>query len=406
MKWLVLILFLILASLFGGYVFVKGYPYRLYSGWVQGKNWNKYYQIDEFRSQWLKPIAVEDITPYKEDYGQLWKEFPLTNIRIPLPVRHPLYVTVPFLQSESPKSDPLVGMILRDPTGREQSRVYTVPVNILKDHTQGQDLFKLPFVKNRILKLSQDKLWRDIFKHEIVAKSKSLDEMIYDLYILHLRSKVLPKSTTKYGLLKDDKALVELESQDKDYRIELVMTNNNGSVFSYILRTETNNEESVKLRSKFLELIRFAPIDPAMGKFLYTEFKHLNFARQVDQEGMLYLFSAWSQDFSNIDMFKEMIFYLERGRNNSEQLRPLYSFAVKRFGKTFTTKSIFSETDDQEIALQRKIEMEKIDKDHSVQREKDKPAVQPDLTPDEKMNEYLKRAKEEGDAKTEDMVIH
>lgn len=406
MRWLLLILLLISASLFGGYVFVKGYPYRLYSNWVQGKNWNKYYQIEGFKTLLLSPVAVEEITPYKEDYGQLWKEFPITNIRIPLPVRHPLYATVPFLQGQSAKVDPHVGMILLDPTGREQSRVYAIPVNLMKDQTQGQELFKLPFVKNRILKLPQDKLWQDIFKHEIVAKSKSIDEMIYDLYILHLRSKVLPKSTKKYGLLKDDKALVELESEDKDYRIELVMTNNNGSVYSYVLKTEINNEESLKLRSKFLETIKFNPIDPAMGKFLYTEFKQLNFARQVDQEGMLYLFSAWTQEFSNIDMFKEMIFYLERGRNNSTQLRPLYAFAVKNYGKSFTTKSIFSDTDDQEIALQRKIELEKIEKDQDAQREKEKTPERPDLTPDEKMNEFLKRAKEEGDTKSEDMVIH
>jgi hypothetical protein len=392
--------------LFGGYVFVKGYPYRLYSNWIQGTGWNKYYQIEGYRSQWLKPIPAEPIDPYKEDYGQLWKEFPLTNIRIPLPVRHPLYVTVPFLKSENPKSKPLVGMILLNPAGREQSRIYTIPVNILQDHTQGQELFKLPFVKNRILKLPTDKLWQDIFKYEISVKSKSIDEMIYDLYILHLRSKILPKSTIKYSLLKDDKALVELVSDDKDYRVELVMTNNNGSVYSYILRTEINNDESLKLRSKFLESITFIPIDPALGKFLYTEFKQLNFARQVDQEGMLYLFAAWTQDFTNIDMFKEMIFYLERGRGNSSQLRELYGFAVKRFGKTFTTKSLFSETDDQDIALQRRIEIEKIDKDHEVQKEKSKLPVQPDLTPDEKMNEYLKKAKEEGDQKSDDMIIN
>lgn len=406
MRWLLAIFLILGSTLLGGYIFIKGYPYRLYSNWINGKEWNKYYQIEGYKKDWLKPIAINDIAPYKEDYGQLWKEFPLRNIQIPLPVRHPLYQTLPFLEGKNPKSDPIVGMIFLNPNGREQSRVYTMPVSFLKDHTQGQDLFKLPFVRNRILKFSADKVWKDIFTYEIKIKSKNLEEMIYDLYILHLRSKILPRSMVRYGLLNQDKALIELNSSDKDYSVELVLSNQSGSIHSYVLRTEINNDESRKLRSKFLESITFSPADPAMGKFLYTEFKQLNFARQVDQEGMLYLYSAWSQDYQNTDIFKEMIFYLERGRSNNAQLRPLYAFAIKYFGKTFTTKKIFNETDDQDIVLQRKIELEKIEKENEAIKEKGKLPVEPDLTPEEKMNLYLKKAKEEGPVESKDMTIH
>lgn len=406
MRWFLIILLIVSAAVFGGYIFLKGYPYRIYANWISGKDWDKYYTIEGYKREWLSPIEIEPISSYKEDYAQLWKDFPLRNIRIPLPVRHPLFQTVPFVEGESNKSQPHIGIVLLNPGGREISRIYTLPGNILKDQTQGQELYKLPFVRNRILKLPVDKLWNDIFTHKIEVKSKTLDEMIYDLYILHLRSKILPKAMVKYGLLKDGRALVELESQDKDYTIELVMTNTSGSVYSYILRTEINNDESRRLRSKFLDSISFSPVDQAMGKFLYTEFKQLNFARQVDQEGMLYLFSAWSQDFKNTEMFKEMIFYLERGRNNGAQLRPLYTFAMKYFGKTFTSKSIFNEHDDPNIVLQRRIEIEKIEKANDARKEKERPPVEAELTPDEKMNFYLKKAREEGNAKTEDMTIH
>jgi hypothetical protein len=406
MRWLVIILLISCATVFGGYVFLKGYPHRLYSNWIQGKEWNKYYKIEGYTSAWLAPVEIHDIDPYKEDYSQLWREFPLRNARIPLPVRHPLFVTVPLVEAQGPKSIPHIGMIFLTPAGRELSRVYTLPVSFIKDHTMGQDLFKLPFVKNRILKLPKEKLWNDIFSYDIIARSKSFEQMIYELYLLHLRSQILPKSTIKYGLLKDNRALIELESRDKDYMVELIMANQSGNIYSYVLRTEINNDESRKLRSKFLESISFAPADPAMGKFLYTEFKQLNFARQVDQEGMLYLFSGWSQDFENFDMFKEMIFYLERGQRNVAQLKPLYKFAFKRFGKTFTQKAIFNEKEDQEIVLQRKIEIENMAKASEAAREKEKPPIEADLTPDEKMNLYLKKAKEEGPAKSNDMTIH
>lgn len=406
MRWLLLLLLILSAALFGGYVFVKGYPYRLYSGWVKGEDWNIYYSIQNYRPLLLAPVDVQLIPMYKEDYAQLWNDFPLKNARLPLPVRHPLFKTVPIVQPTGEKAAPQVGMMIFDPSNREISRIYTLPNTISYDYTQGQELFKLPFVRNRILKISLDQLWKDVFTYNIEVKSKSLDEMIYDLYILHARSKILPKAAVRYGLIKDDKAIVELESLDKDYLLELVFTYIGGNIYSYVLRTEKNSEESRKLRGKFLEAISFSAIDPALGKILYTEFKQLNFARQVDQEGMLYLFSAWTQDIDNLVLLKEMIFYLERGRDTKKQLKPLYEYAVKRYGKTFTTKELFSDSDDQNIALQRKIELEKIKAGQEADREKDKPPLEAELTPEEKMNIYLKKAKESAEKDKKDMTIH
>lgn len=406
MRWLLGFIFVVCLAVFGGYIFLKGYPYRLYSGWIEGKNWNRYYSIVGYRQSWLKPSGIEEIPPYKEDYGQLWRSFPLRNAQIPLPVRHPMFQTVPLVESTGEKNPPQIGISILAPSSRELSRIYTLPTQLAADHSQGQDLFKLPFVRNRILKLSPDKLWKDMFTYSIEVKSKSLDEMIYDLYILHLRSKTLPKETVRYGMTNKNQALIELSSKDKDYMIELVLTHENGSIYSYVLRTEKNSDESKKLRAKFLDNISFSAIDPNMARILYTEFKGLNFARQVDSEGMLYLFSAWSQDLNNVEMLKETIFFLERGRTNSLQLKPLYTFALKHYGKTFTTRNIFGDHEDPNLALQRKIEIESIEKTHEALKEKEKPPVEPELTPDEKMNLYLKKAKETGPAKSDDMTIH
>lgn len=406
MRWLLGFIFILCLAVFGGYIFLKGYPYRLYSNWIEGKNWNKYYSIPGYKASYLKPVEIEEVPPYKEDYGQLWKVFPLRNAQVPLPVRHPLFQTIPLVESNGEKAEPKFGMIILNPNDREITRIYTLPTGLAGDYSQGQELFKLPFVRNRILALPLDKLWKDVFTFNIEVKSKTLDEMIYDLYILHLRSKILPKDTIRYGLLKDGKALIELASNNKDYIVELIQTYDSGSIYSFILRTEKNNDESRKLRSKFLENISFTPVDPAMSKFLYTEFKQLNFARQVDQEGMLYLYSAWSQEMENVEMLKEMIFYLERGRTRGLQLRPLYKFAMKHYGKTFTTRNIFNEHEDPNLVLQRKIEIEKIEKAQEATREKEKPVAEPELTPDEKMNMYLKKAKEEGPAEAKDMTIH
>lgn len=409
MRWLLGIVLTIGLAVIGGYIFLKGYPYQLYSSWIDGKDWNRYYRIPNYSDSLLKAGSFEEISPYEEDYSQLWREFPLQNATVPLPVRHPLFQTVPVIDSKNAKKPPLLGMTILSPNGRELSRLYTLPMTLYHDHSQGQDLFKLPFVRNRILKLDREKLWKDLFSFEIKIHSKSLDDMIYDLYILHLRSKYLPPGTVKYGLIKNgQQALIEIASKDKDYIMEFVLTNNSGSIYSYLLKTERNNSDSIKLRSKFLEGISFHPIDPAMGRFLYKEFKQLNFARQVDQEGMLYLFSAWSQDLDSQDLLKEMIFYLERGKNRGAQLNPLYKYALRKYGKTFTTKVSGGEDDgDAEIKLQRNIEMEELSRKLEAENEKMKVEPTPELTPDEKMNLFLKKAKENGRVKdNQDMTIH
>lgn len=407
MRWFAGISVLVVTFLIGAYLFMKDFPYHKYSQWVEGRGYDRYYDISGFRKIYLEPTGLEEIPPYQEDYVQLWKEFPLRNCQVPLPTRHPLFQTVPIIEFKSKTTAPHLGIMLMDPTGREISRVYTMPNRLYQDHSQGQDLFKLPFFRKRLLTKGLDALWKDIFSFKVEPKEKSMDEMIYDLYIIHLRSKILPQETVRYGLIKDGKqALIELESQDKDYMVELVLTQDSGSIFSYVLKTEINKEESRKLRAKFLESISFSPVDVAMGRLLYTEFKALNYARQVDQEGMLYLYAAWSQNPDNVDLLKEMITYLERGHNTKQQLKALYTYSFKRYGKTYTTRRDVDEQDNPELVLQRKIEIEQQDKQKAAEAAQVRLPEAPELTPDEKMNMYLKRAKEEKTKESQDMTVH
>ena len=386
--------------------FLWRYPSSLYDKWMKGEGWNKYYEISEFRPLLLKPLEPESIPEYKEEYPELWKDFPLRSTMLPLPVRHPFFVTVPILDYDKKVKSLQLGMNFLGPGGRENSRIYVLPSGIQKDYSIGLDLFKLPFVKNRIVSLSPEKLWTDIFTKKIEAKDKPLNEMIQDLYLLYIRSKILPRETVRYGIIPGKStAIIELSSKDKDYIMEMVMIQDKGNLFTYVLRTEKNNEESRKLRSKFLYTITFSPTDTDMARILYTEFKQLNFTRQVDQEGMLYLFSAWSQDTSNVDLLKEMIFYLERGSRYHKHLSTFYKYAYAKYGKTYTTRDVFTDQDDNEIALQRKIELEAVGRGQVVEREKVN-QVGPELTPDERMNLYLKKAKEAPVQKKDEMTIH
>lgn len=409
MRWLIGLIVILICLVIGvGSVLLKDYPYKLYSQWVRGSGYNNYYRLSQYRSDFLSPTAIEDISPYQEDYVQLWKEFPIRNCLIPLPTRHPLFQTIPIVELQTHQKVPQLGMIILSSNLREISRIFTLPTSLYEDHSQGQDLFKLPMFKTEILQHSSEKVWKDMFSYKIDVRPKELNEMVYDLYILHLRSKVFSKNMVRYGLIKNGKAIMELESQDKDYRVEYVLTFNKGNIYSYILKTEIQNTESTKLRSKFLESISFNPVDSSMGKILYTEFKQLNFARQVDQEGMLYLFAAWSQDIENQDLFKDMIYFLERGNNHWPQLEALYKYSFNRYGKTFTTRKDFNEKGDQNIVLQKKIEIENIEKRREIELQSKRPAPLPDMSPEEKMNMYLKKAKEEipNPKNNKEMIVH
>lgn len=407
MRLIVGSLLILVTALVGSYLYIVDFPYYKYSRWINGKSKDRYFEISQFREIYLNPISLDKVPAYQEDYVQLWKEFPLRNSLIPMPTRHPMFQTVPIIETNGANGTPQFGIILQDPAGREISRVYTLPNRLYQDHSQSQELFKLPFVRNRLLSKKLEEVWKDIFSYKIEVKDKPIDQMIYDLYIVHLRSKILPKETIRYGLIKDGKqALIELSSKDKDYIVELVLTMDSGSIFSYILKTEKNREESVKLRAKFLASITFSPVDDAISRFLYTEFKQLNFARQVDQEGMLYLFAAWSQNPDNVDLLKEMIYYLERGQNTKKQLKTLYTYSFKRYKKTYTTRKDVDEQDNPEIILQRNIEIEEKENRAKAEAASNKQPDAPELTPDEQMNLYLRKAKQDKSKEAADMTVH
>ncbi len=406
MRWLAGFLLLLALSLLGGYVFIKGYPYRLYANWANGEGWNQYYMISSYRNLYLTPEAVAPLEEYKEDYQQLWKPFPLRNALVPFPVRHPLYRTVPIIQRYKTNAPPLIGMSILSAKGRELTNLYTIPARFLPDYSLGQELFKLPFVRNRILKYDQNQVWKDIYSKKIEVVSKSMDEMIYDLYLIHLRAEMIPRDAIRYGLIDGELAVLEVKSPDKDYRVEMINKLLNGQVYTYVLKTDLRNPNSTKLRSKFLSSINFTHVDSSMGDILYREFKQLSYARQVDSEGMLYLFSAWSMDIDNEALMREMIFHLERGTLNELQLVPLHRYAFSRFGSTFTTKASDADNTDPEIHLQRMIELDRKEQRARASRSVKVPDEMEGLSEDEKMRIRLRKAKEAGPSESSDVTVH
>jgi hypothetical protein len=409
MRWIFLILLILGCVLAAGgwvtYNYALSRPYQIYSEWMRGENYGRLYRINNYHPRLLAPEGVEELLAYREDYAQLWKQFPLAYANVPLPIRHPLYQLIPSIQAPENSPRPMYGFILQNPQGRQICRIHLMPLSTFKYHTQGQEFFKLPYIKNRLRAKASHELWKDIFSYVIEIKPKSTEEMIYDLYILHLRSQLLPPQVIRHGLLSEKgPAIIEVESSNKDYRVEIVLRENNGAIFSFLIQTEKEEIESQKLRTKFIQSITPSSIDESVAKILYAEFKQLNYARQIDQEGMLYLFSAWSQNPDESALLKEMISYLERGKDTNKQLKSLYQYALKKFGKTLSSSS-GPISDDPELDLQRKIEIEQREKAKMQHNKQPPPTTVPELSAEEKMNQYLKQAKENKLRAKDEMAI-
>jgi hypothetical protein len=371
-------------------------PYELYRDYMQGKYSNEWYQLPKSGEGFLTPRPPFELEKYVEDYGELWKEFHLQDMLVPLPKRHPLFNVVPDLKLSKDKKQVFIGLKFLSPSKRIASQLYFLENRIFSTYEKDQKIFTIPICKSVIESYSDEDIWRDVFGKNISLDERDFKKMIYNLFLVNLRMKFLPAQLISYQYIPSlDIAVLEIPSKNKDYKSEIILKKMQNFIFSYLVITEKSNQDSVRLRAKFIESIKFQQSDESISHLIYQEFKQLSFARQVDQEGMLYLLSAWSHNVHSADILKEMIYFLERGQSNSDQLKLLYKFSYFKFGQTFANNDDV-EIDDPEINLHKKMELEEkrnIKEAEEMKANYKAPVVE--MNPEEKMNDLLKKAKEE-----------
>ncbi len=385
-------------------------PAYLYDQAIHGRSTYDLYQIKKFNRKLYIPTQNAFVSDISGSYSNLWREFHVKDIVVPLPSGHPMYKAVPSIRMIKGLSDPQLGIRFNGPSGREIARLHLLSSGVWSNEADGQELFRLPMVRKEILKKSQDEIWKDVFTYKISGWDMPWEKMVYNLYILHLRSIMLPDSFTNFGMVEGkDLAYVELPSANKDYKTEMIFSFQKGLLLSYLLVTDRQASDSKEIRARFINGINFRSTDPALTPIIYREFKQLNFNQQTDQEGMLFLLSAWSHDMNNIEMLKEMIYFLERGSKNKQQLKAIYRFAFERYKKTFTTRDTGMEDDDPDIRLSRQIELEGLAERKTLQEKPRNVMKAPELSNKERMEQMLKKAKESKPQKKksrEKMIIY
>lgn len=382
-------------------------PHYLYSKVLKNEIKNKWFYINEYRNDLLTPSRYPFKNIESMSADNLWKDFQMGDVLIPLPYKHPFYKIVPLLDAK--KKNMELGLSFRDLSNREFAKVFFIENNFFKNVLQSQELFKLPISRDIIRKVKKTIIWADLFSKEIKDNNIDYAEMIYNLYLLQLRHLFIHKNAISFGNIgQQDVGIIMLESADMDFDCELVMTMRNGMIYSYVLFTDKASPEGRELRDRFLNKVKFIRGDQNIAKINYNEFKALPFTSQAKQEGLIYLYAAWSNwQEKQEELLKEIIFYAERGRLD-QQLKIFYQYALDKYGKTLSSLSS-DQILDTKLKLTKKIEEEKDDlaiRQKAIIEQQEKIKNEPELSSEQRLKLKLRNAKEAKRQKQDKQVLN
>jgi hypothetical protein len=388
-------------------VFIAGIilvsPYYYYNKIIKNDYNSKWFSISKFNENILSPKGKIELREPNLGNDDLWRKFHIRDTNIPLPYKNPFFFVAPILKYNEDTKTTNYGISVFGTSKLEISKVFFVNNRILPSVIRSQNLFKLPISTEILKSISFEKIWKDVFLKDLKVWDIPYSELLYNLYLLQLRTVILPDKFKNFGLIDDTTAVVELFSPDKDYKSELVLTKKRGLIYSYLIVTDLNNNESQVLRYKYLKEISFRPSSETLSPIIYKEFKALEYKYQIGQIGMMFLISAYSHNDDPVYL-KEMIRYLERGENNQTPLKRLYEYANKRYGSTFASKIIKGIELEQDLLLKRNIELENQKRIEELSREEIK-VKEDNQTDEERFQEKLDQAKENKTIKENRMII-
>lgn len=337
----------------------------------------------------------------------LYETFHFSNFQMPLPLNHPFFSIIPSIKTDS--SGPRLGGHFLD--GKNNDLISFIVEKTYKLETSSGEhkLFSLPIFRNHIRRKSNEEVWKDLFSKKLSLPSNigesfyesllalrevSYNDLVYNLYILHNRSLLFPKGSKRISF--DSKlghGLIEIESEDSRNRIERLYIIDKGIIYPITIKTTIGSVAAEKFRSRLLRetVYKSSSVDSSIP--IYAQYKNISYAGRIDQQGMTYLFAAWSHDIVNREYVRVIILFLERGKSNLKYLKPFYEYAYKKFGSNLSgSNEILLETAEEKLKRKLKEELEsEVKKEEMLAR----PKTEGDFTtPDEKIKYFLQKAKE------------
>lgn len=438
-KVIYLILFLcLIVTMSVGALLVIVTPFYLYEETLINGISNQYITLLRPTKYLLAPKSISlDISKGKyTDDGSLWKNFHFLRFNISLPLHHPQILVIPDIDDKFEYKSIKLGAKFLDHNQKQFYSFRTEEVEKFSLLIEKQKIFNLPIFKNKFLKMSSNEIWRDIFNRNIknykyrpllssvinfqddvvnnglivVAALKTMNfnayfELVYNLFILNLRENLFNKNVLKISFLKDKNyGVIQLKDKDERFIKEKVLILEGGVVYEISLRTKQGDILASSIRKKMLENLDYRPLDKNSAELIYNEYKQLNYDQKVDQEGMTYLYAAWSHVHTEKEFLREMIQFLEKGRNNSIHLAPLYQFGYKKFGTTFSSKSDKLK-EDASAKLERKIAEELAEEIEKEKKLRDNISDSSFDNSEQKVKYYLNKAKNADNTDVSDEVL-
>jgi len=341
------------------------------------------------------------------DQKYFFREFHFSNFLLPLPFNHPTFFLIPTIKNES--SGTRLGASFLDGKNTELLSFMVEKPYKLETISGDQKIFLLPVFRNHIYRKSEEEVWRDLFSKKLslpsnvgksfyeslfALKEVTYNDLVYNLYILYNRTHLFPASTKKVSFNPATKqGILELDSDDPKYRVERLFLIEKGMVYSLTIKTKKGLAQSEDYRNKMLSEVKYKSTTTDSAIPIYAQYKNISYGNRVDQQGMTYLYAAWSHDLGNRDFVRVIILFLERGKSNLKFLKPFYEYAFKKFGSNLSADNEFLlETPDEKLKRRMKEELE-----NEIKKEENANAPKFEgnfSTPDDKIKFYLQKAKE------------
>jgi len=161
------------------------------------------------------------------------------------------------------------------------------------------------------------------------------------------------------------------------------------------LRTLLEDYPAEKYRQKLLKTMTVKDSHPDSSIHLYAAFQKLRYADKLTPTGLTYLYAGLTHKPGSRSFLREMIQFLERGKNDNIFLEPLYAYGFEIFGTNFSL----------DISKRKETANEKLKR--SIKEEEDKELkriLEGELhdvnekfaDPEKKIQFYLQRAKDNG----------
>jgi hypothetical protein len=404
----IIYLIVTLALLGGAGVLVAIAPYHIYTlTLTEGVN-TRFLKMTPTKSTLYDGYDLNIKAPSNMNDEGLYQTFHFGYFELPMPINHPLFYLIPIIKIE--KAGLRLGASFQNGKNIELFSFMVERPYKFETVSGDEKIFTLPIFKNYISRKTNDEVWRDLFQKKLSLPSNegksffdslvslrkvTYNDLVYNLYILYNRRFSVPANTEKMSFYAEkNMGVVELPSTDPKVLVERLYIIEKGLIYPVLIKSRRSDMAAINFRSKFIREIKYKSTSSDSAISIYGRYKQIPYTQRVDQQGMTYLYSAWSHDLDNREFVRVIILFLERGKLNLKYLKPFYEFAYKKFGSSLSSASGYLNETAPE-SLKRKINEEL---EGEVKQEADKPTVKSEgqfASPEDKIKFNLQKAKDQ-----------